>query len=319
MRKCCKVREKDEKKTDGKASFAPPPSRVLAVAFPAVYLMILALFRVTYNIIPGPEFLILCFFIYAAYSKRSKHFVKDWLPFLTIFVSYQAMYSLVGAVAGIVHVSEPIVAEPQLFGSIPTMTLQQLYRRPILDYMGAFFYSIHFFAPTIFGFFLWKNAAKYYYKYTIALAILTYSALVTFLVFPVAPPWYEMTGVTRVLFDVDASLGVPVYRTVYNFLQPNQFAAFPSLHSALPWLIALYALKIEKIKAFPILVFPFGVWFSAVYLGEHYIVNVLGGITYATIAFIFAEKIVPHIQFRRAKRMHETIGTNKGFVDVASE
>lgn len=312
------MRKKDETQPDGKARFAPPSSRVFAVAFPAVYLVILTLFCITYSIIPGPEFLILCFFIYAAYSKRSKHFLKDWLPFLTIFVSYQAMYSLVGAVAGIVHVSEPIGAELQLFGSIPTVMLQQLYRMPILDYMGAFFYSIHFFAPTIFGFFLWKKAAKHYYKYTIALAILTYSALITFLVFPVAPPWYGVDGVTRVLFDVDASLGVPVYRTVYDFLQPNQFAAFPSLHSAIPWLIALFALKIEKIKALPILVFPFGVWFSAVYLGEHYIVDVLGGIAYATIAFIIAEKLIPYIQLRRANRLHGTIEAINEFAEPAS-
>jgi membrane-associated phospholipid phosphatase len=312
------VRKKDEKQTDGKASFAPPPSRVLAVAFPAVYLVILALFCLTYSVIPGPEFLVLCFFIYAAYNKRSKRFVKDWLPFLTIFISYQAMYSLVGAVAGIVHVSEPIVAELQLFGSIPTIILQQLYRIPVLDYLGAFFYSIHFFAPTIFAFFLWRTAPKDYSKYTIALAILTYSALVTFLVFPVAPPWYGVTGVTRVLFDVDKSLGVPVYRTVYDFLQPNQFAAFPSLHSALPWLIALYALKIGKVKALPILVFPFGVWFSAVYLGEHYIVDVIGGIAYATIAFIIAEKFIPYIQLRRANRPDETVEASNKLDDPAS-
>ncbi len=229
------------------------------------------------------------------------------------------MYSLVGAVAGIVHVSEPIVAELQLFGSIPTVILQQLYRMPILDYMGAVFYSLHFFAPTIFGFFLWRNASKYYHKYTIALAILTYSALITFLIFPVAPPWYGVDGVTRVLFDVDASLGVPVYRTLYDFLQPNQFAAFPSLHSALPWLIALYALKIEKIKALPILAFPFGVWFSAVYLGEHYIVDVLGGIAYATIAFIIAEKLIPYIQLRRAKRLHANLEASKEIAIPASK
>jgi membrane-associated phospholipid phosphatase len=95
-------------------------------------------------------------------------------------------------------------------------------------------------------------------------------------------------------------MGVPVYRTIYDFIEPNQFAAFPSMHSALPWLITLFALKLGKWKALPILVFPFGVWFSAVYLGEHYVVDVLGGIAYATVAFLIAEKLVPYIQFRRS-------------------
>ena len=297
------MRKEDKAQVGDKVKVISSSSRVLAIALTALYVLVLAIFCLTYNVIPGPEFLFLCFFIYAAYSKRSKRFVKDWLPFLTIFVSYQAMYGLVGAVAGIVHVSEPITAELQLFGSIPTVMLQNLYRMPVLDYIGAFFYSIHFFAPTIFAFLLWKTSAKDYYKYTVGMAILTYSALITFLVFPVAPPWYGVNDVTRILFDVDKSLGIPVYRTIYDFIQPNQFAAFPSLHSALPWLISLFALRIGKLKALPILVFPFGVWFSAVYLGEHYIVDVLGGIAYATVAFILAEKLIPYIQFRRLNRL----------------
>jgi membrane-associated phospholipid phosphatase len=304
------VHKKDKAQADHKAKAVSRSPGVLAIALPALYVLVLTIFCVSYNVIPGPEFLVLCFFIYAAYNKWSKRFVRDWLPFLTIFISYQAMYGLVGSVVSIVHVSEPITAELQMFGSIPTVMLQQLYRMPVLDYFGAFFYSIHFFAPTIFAFFLWRTAPKDYSKYTIAMLILTYSALITFLVYPVAPPWYGVHGVTRVLFDVDKSLGVPVYRTVYDFIEPNQFAAFPSMHSALPWLIALFALKIEKWKALPILVFPFGVWFSAVYLGEHYIVDVLGGIAYATIAFLFVEKLIPYIQFRRANRLKPQTLTN---------
>ena len=296
------MHKKDEGHHNPKLAFATRSSSVLAVALPSTYMLVVAIFCLWYNIIPGPEFLVLGFFIYAAYNKWSKRFVKDWIPFLTLFVSYQAMYGLVGAVAGIVHVSEPINAELQIFGSIPTVMLQQFYRTSVLDYMGAVFYSIHFFAPTIFAFLMWRTNPKDYWKYTGALVILTYSALITFLVYPVAPPWYGVNGVTRVLFDVDKSLGVPVYRTIYDFIEPNQFAAFPSLHSAFPWLISLYALKIGKAKALPILVFPLGVWFSAVYLGEHYIVDVLGGIAYATLAFLVSEKLIPYIQFKYSQK-----------------
>jgi membrane-associated phospholipid phosphatase len=305
-----KVHKKDKAQADHKAKLIPGSSGVLAIALPALYVLVLSIFCLSYNVIPGPEFLVLCFFIYAAYNKRSKRFVKDWIPFVTLFVSYQAMYGLVGSVAGIVHVSEPITAELQMFGSIPTVMLQQLYRMPVLDYLGAFFYSIHFFAPTIFAFFLWRTSPKDYSKYTIALVVLTYSALITFLVYPVAPPWYGVRGVTRILFDVDKSLGVPVYRTIYDVIEPNQFAAFPSLHSAFPWLITLFALKIGKLKALPILIFPFGVWFSAVYLGEHYIVDVLGGIAYATVAFILVEKLIPYVQFRHTKGLNPQELTN---------
>ena len=293
-----KVQQKEEIQHDPKMIFASRFCSALSIVLPGAYILVVAIFCLWYHVIPGPEFLILCFLIYAAYNKRSKKFVKDWIPFLTLFVSYQAMYGLVGAVSGIVHVSEPITADLQLFGSIPTLMFQQFYRSPMLDYMGAVFYSVHFFAPTIFAFIMWRTRPRNYWKYTIALAVLTYSALITFLVFPVAPPWYGVPGVTRVLFDVDKNIGVPVYRTIYDFIEPNQFAAFPSLHSAFPWLISLFALKIGKTKALPILIFPFGVWFSAIYLGEHYVIDVLGGIAYATLAFAFSEKVIPHIHYR---------------------
>jgi membrane-associated phospholipid phosphatase len=292
------MHKKNEPQHDPKAASTSRSSSVLSVILPCTYLAVLAIFCIWYNVMPGPEFLVLCFFIYAAYNKWSRKFVKDWIPFLILFMSYQAMYGLVGTVAGIVHVSEPINAELQLFGSIPTVTLQQFYRSPILDYMGAVFYSIHFFAPTIFAFYIWRIKPNDYWKYTGALAILTYSALITFLVYPVAPPWYGVNGVTKVLFDVDTSIGAPIYHTIYDFIEPNKFAAFPSLHSAFPMLITLFAFKIEKLKALPILIFPFGVWFSAVYLGEHYVVDVLGGIAYATLAFLAAEKLIPYIQHK---------------------
>jgi hypothetical protein len=97
-----------------------------------------------------------------------------------------------------------------IFGSIPTLVLQHLIRTPILDYLGAVFYSLHFIAPTVFGFILWRISSKNYKSYTLALGICTYAALITFLVYPVAPPWYGVNA-TRILFSVDHAIGVPVY------------------------------------------------------------------------------------------------------------
>jgi membrane-associated phospholipid phosphatase len=257
---------------------------------PAIYASILFAFYLVFDVFPGPEFIVLCFFIYAMYNKRSRRFVKDWVPFVTLFLSYQAMYGLVDNLSGIVHVGEFISAELQVFGTIPTLLLQQVYRAPILDYLGALFYSLHFISPTVFAFILWKYQFKHYWKYTLALAICTYSALITFLIYPVAPPWFGVKA-TRILFQVDDNLGAPIYHTIFDYIQPNPFAAFPSLHATYPWLIALYAFKIWKRKALPILLLPLGVWFSAIYLGEHYVIDVIGGVIYATFAFLLVEKL----------------------------
>jgi membrane-associated phospholipid phosphatase len=292
------VKKTEEKKFKLEIPFDYHSSRFFALLFPAMYLLAMSIFCVEYTIIPGPEFLVLGILIYAAYNQRTWRVLKDWLPFVTVFISYEIMYSVVGIISNNLHAG-PYNFDIGLFGQIPSLILQNTIRSPILDYMGAFFYSIYFFVPTIFAFILWKKSPKNYWKYTVAFGVCTYTALITYLFYPVAPPWYHLPNVIRILTgSVDVNLGIPVYKTLFDFLSPNLFAAFPSMHSALPWLVFLFAFKIWKWKALPVLALPVGTWFSAVYLGEHYVVDVLGGIVYAMVAFVAVEKILPLLSKR---------------------
>jgi len=299
------LEDKKEEQTSSSKKFDYRSSQFFAVLFPAIYAAVLGILFIVYDIIPGPEFVVLIFLIYAAYNNKTWHFVKDWIPFLLVFMSYEAMNGLVGKISHLNLHSGPYNLELSLFGGqVPTLILQQSFRSPVLDYVGAFFYTIYFFVPTIFGFVIWRESHKDYWKYIVALGILTYSALLTFLIYPVAPPWLnpQLTppavtpGVIRILINsVDKSLGVPVYKTIYDFLGPNLYAAFPSMHSALPWLVFLFAFKIWKWRAIPVLVLPVGTWFSAIYLGEHYVVDILGGIAYSTLAFVAVVSILPYL------------------------
>jgi len=254
---------------------------------PAIFTVFLTAFYLSYKISPGPELLFLCLLVYAYYKGNGNRFLRTFSPFILSFLSYESLNRLIDSVPRFIHVQEPITADVWIFNAVPTLVLQQNYRTPILDYIGAAFYSVHFIAPTIFAFLLWKFHSEHYQKYSLAFMICTYSALLTFLIYPVAPPWYGV-GATRVLFQVDNKMGVPMYRAIYDYIGVNPFAAFPSLHSAFPWIIALFAIKAWKKKALPILIFPFMVWFSAVYLGEHYVIDVVGGVLYATLALIVA-------------------------------
>jgi membrane-associated phospholipid phosphatase len=209
-------------------------------------------------------------------------------------MAYEAMYGIADNLSSIVHVDELINAELQMFGAIPTLIFQQFYRNTIFDYVGAIFYSLHFIVPSVFGFILWRHSPKNYWEFTLAFLLCSYSALITFMMYPSAPPWFGVKA-SRILFQVDREMGVPVYATIFDYIQPNPFAAFPSLHAAYPWLISLYALKFKRIKSLPVLLFPIGVWFSAVYLGEHYIVDILGGVVYSTCSFLLVEKVISRL------------------------
>ncbi len=293
------VKKKEDSKFKLDLNFDYHSTRFFAILFPAAYSVAIAFFCFEYKIIPGPEFLVLAFLVYGAYNKKTWNYLKDWLPFITVFASYEIMYSLVGTIAQYNLHSGPYNLEMQLFGQIPSLVLQQTVRMPALDYMGAFFYSAYFFAPTIFAFVLWKKSPKNWWKYTVAFGVCTYGALMTFLFYPVAPPWIAVPNVSQILVtSVDGKLGFPVYRWLFDFLNPNLYAAFPSMHSALPFLIFLFAFKIWRGKALPVLALPVGTWFSAIYLGEHYVVDVLAGIAYATTAFLVVEKILPMLSGR---------------------
>lgn len=286
----------------------------MGVVFPGVYAAILGVFCIVYKVLPGPEFIALIFFIYAAYNKTTRRFIGDWGPFIIVFLSFEALYGIVGSLNILPHVQEPINADLSLFGYLPTVVLQQLYRSSFLDFLGAFFYSLHFIVPVVFAFVLWRYSPKNFRKFTLAFAIGVYSALVTFLVYPVAPPWigvnevYGAGTVVRILFKVDSNMGIPFFRTIYDYISSDSYAAFPSLHAMFPWLISLFSLKIKKAKALPILILPAGVWFSAVYLGEHYVIDIIGGVIYATCAFLVVEKLVPRIT---PKLLHAQAKTKK--------
>ena len=274
-------------------------SRFFILLFTCLYAIALTIFCLQYKVLPGPEFLLFGFLIYAAYNKKTWRFLKDWLPFITIFVSYQLLYGLVGTVAKYNLHLLPEVLDNQLFGQASSLILQQTIRAPILDYMGAFFYTAYFFVPTIFAYILWRKSLQNYWKYTVAFGVCTFSALVTFLFYPVAPPWISVPQVTQILTSsVDGSIGLPVYKWMFNFLNPDLYAAFPSMHSALPWLVFLFSFRVWRWRALPVLVLPVGTWFSAIYLGEHFFLDVIGGIAYATGAFVAVEMLLPLLSER---------------------
>ena len=70
-----------------------------------------------------------------------------------------------------------------------------------------------------------------------------------------------------------------------DFLNPNPVAAMPSLHAAYPWLSFLALRKYSKKLGWFFLPYPILVWFSVVYLGEHYVIDVIAGVVYAQASF----------------------------------
>ena len=67
---------------------------------------------------------------------------------------------------------------------------------------------------------------------------------------------------------------------------PNPVAAVPSLHIAYPTYLALISITVWGKRGLPVILLPFRVLFSAVYLGHHYVVDGLIGAGYALAVYL---------------------------------
>ena len=86
----------------------------------------------------------------------------------------------------------------------------------------------------------------------------------------------------KIMDQVMASFAHPIsVPSVYRFFGANLVAAVPSIHAAYPLLIFMFAIKKTGLYALTLLPYVLGVWFTVVYLGEHYVVDVFAGIVYA--------------------------------------
>src|SRR5713226_1519112 len=203
-----------------------------------------------------PEWVVLALLVIAVALGRGRSFVVDWAPFLLLFFAYEAMRGYAGQTGFAPHDLSGL--ERAVFaGTLPTLTLQHdFYRSDVVspqDVAAMFFYFMHFPLPIVVGFFFWVRSRDHYRRFIAALLLMAMLAFITYLFWPSAPPWYQFRAgvaggeetvfVHKILNETVDKLWGPNYwvSPLYSHLNPNKFAAFPSLHAAFPALAAVYA------------------------------------------------------------------------------
>ena len=240
-----------------------------------------------------PEWTLLALLVVAIALGRGRTFIQDWAPFLLLFFAYEAMRGFAAKTGFAPHDFSGL--ERALFGgAIPTLVLQRAFYHPgvvgIQDIVAMIFYFMHFVLPIVVGFIFWLNSREHYRRYIAALLLLSFLAFVTYLFWPSAPPWYQLHDVVKINDQTVKSLwGYTLVSPIYHSFNPNPFAAFPSLHAAYPALATVYAWSRYRAVGIGLLLWTAGVVVSIVYLGEHYVVDVLAGFVYVAVAAFIVE------------------------------
>ncbi len=267
--------------------------RSLSLFLFATFMILMTAIMIWQGIGITPDRYALGLLFFSFFIRRGREFLWDWSPFLFILLSYDFFRGLADQLAGRVHYFPQIFADVVVFGNLPTITLQQILYHPgnlqWYDYLSTVFYFLHFALPLGFGFLLWIKNKDQFRSFTSQLLVLSYMAFFTYLIFPAAPPWLasqqgyipELTKIMNVTLQTfPEKLQLP---TIYHNFNPNEVAAIPSLHASYPFLVLLFIWKYYKNRALLFVPYVLGVWFSIVYLGEHYVVDIIIGVIYVLV------------------------------------
>lgn len=262
---------------------------------PITYLVAVSVLLVSQGIWFSPDQFFAAALIIALILGRSKQFVLDWSVPVMLLVSYDYLRGLAPKLTQAVNIYPMIYFDKIFFGNLPTNSLQSLLHTGKgvhwYDYLGTFLYFSHFITPMLIGFIFWLKSRDYFKSYFFALLLLSYSAFVTYIIFPAMPPWMAaekgiIPQVAKIMDAVFANLAHPIsLPSLYKFVGVNLVAAVPSLHAAYPWLTFLFVAKKSKLLSLLILPYVLGIWFSIVYFGEHYVFDIVVGVLYATATF----------------------------------
>ncbi len=229
-------------------------------------------------------------------SQRSIAAVRGWAPFVALLVAYEGMRDAAALVGVPPH--NLALFDRRLFdGYEPTLVLQaaaaQLADADFLDDMGSLVYGAHFLLPVVVGAWLWAKDRDAFSRFGFTLVIVCAMAFATYVVAPTSPPWLaQPASVRHVIDDAIQRSGLPAgLLWVYSNHDYNLYAAFPSLHAGFPVIAANAAWQRNRFAGIVLSIWAVVVWIAVVYLGEHYVTDVLGGIAYAVAAILIVRTL----------------------------
>jgi len=229
--------------------------------------------------------------------------VLDWLPFTLALVAYDVSRGI-ATLAGLpVHEGDLAAADRWLFhGTLPTVWLQQRLLDPgsphWYDAVATLIYTSHFLATPIVAAVLWLRDREIWLAFVRRVVALSVAGVVTYVFFPAAPPWYAARdGVIPPVIRASARGWLWLHLNhAGNLLSEGQLAAnpvaaMPSLHTAFATTIALFVgTRLRSRWRLLIVGYPVAMGLSLVYLGEHYVTDLIVGVIYAVAVHLLVSR-----------------------------
>lgn len=240
-------------------------------------------------------------FVFMVFNQAWE-FAKRFAPFVAVILVYESFRSVADKLNTHVQYTFAPHFDKLLFGGhLPTSSLQDWWWNGHVRWYDITLYipyMLFFIVPFFLAILIWKTREHFYWHVVTTYSVLFFSAFLTFLILPTAPPWLASQGhyiepITRVSSYVWASLGIHNFPSVYNHIAPNPVAAFPSLHAGVSTLFSIIIFKLYGRRwGLASLIYPVLIYIGVVYEGEHYVTDVIAGIVYAAFSYAVAPKVM---------------------------
>ena len=209
--------------------------------------------------------------------------------------AYKSPHDDPGAQAQRVHVGYPIVADRALgLGELPSVRLQRALARNgpagaewrVLDRVLVWAHWSWFAVPHgSLAYLLLRHRSRFPRAAVLTYAVFDIGASFYWLI-PTAPPWYaaeaaaedeQAPAVRRMMVEYGELFWRDGWGSLYSVFGGNPLAAMPSLHFATSVMAALLLAEEGPIAGAIGWTYTATLGFALVYLGEHYVVDLLGG------------------------------------------
>jgi hypothetical protein len=228
--------------------------------------------------------------------RRLLRLLVEWLPVAVLLLAYDATRGVADTLGMPVHVTEPANVDLWLGrGTLPTFWLQHTFTADWWAALAALVYGSHFVVTPLLLCVLWVRNRNLWGRYVRMVLALSAAGLVTYVLYPAAPPWFAsrhhvIPSIHRLSGAGWDVLGLPRAGALLTDSQGqvNPVAAVPSLHTAFAVLTCLVLFPVARhvwqraaLVAYAVLMPTVLVW-----AGEHYVVDTLLGAAYAGVVVL---------------------------------
>ncbi|MBA2746446.1 MAG: inositol phosphorylceramide synthase [Flavisolibacter sp.] len=254
--------------------------------------------------------LVLLFNLLYFSSQATRSLILGFTIIIVYWILFDYMKAFPNYLFNDVHIKSLYDLEKELFGISSggaILTPNEYFSKNnfiALDLLSGFFYFCWIPVPVLFGTILFFRNRRIFFEFSLTFFFANLLGFIGYYAFPAAPPWYvafhgfdfvaDTPGHAAGLSRFDAYFGVELFKGIYD-KSSNVFAAMPSMHSAFMLIVLYYGIK-SGFRYYNLVfaLIMMGIWFTAVYSGHHYFLDVLAGILTAIIAIAVFQLLANH-------------------------